>query len=36
MGGSPCLLVMGGDSRPRGRGFEPRQQILDGHLHILL
>ena len=31
MGGSPGLVVMGGDSRSKGRGFESRRQILDGH-----
>ena len=30
-GGSPSLVVMGGDSRPRGRGFESRYRRLDGH-----
>ena len=25
------LVVMRGDSRPRGHGFESRHQILDGH-----
>ena len=31
------LVVMGGDSRPRGRGFEFQHRILDGHFsHILL
>ena len=29
-GGSPGLVVMGGDSRSKGRGFESRHQILDG------
>ena len=29
--GSPGLVVMGGDSRSKGRGFESRRQILDGH-----
>ena len=31
MGGSPGLVVMGGDSRSKGRGFESSRQILDGH-----
>ena len=31
MGGSPGLVVMGGDSRSEGRGFEPQCRILDGH-----
>ena len=31
MGGSPGLVVMGGDSRSEGRGFESRHRILDGH-----
>ena len=30
-GGSPGLVVMGGDSRSKGRGFESRRRILDGH-----
>ena len=30
-GGSPGLVVMGGDSRTKGRGFESQHQILDGH-----
>ena len=30
-GRSPGLVVMGGDSRPRGRGFESRYHILYGH-----
>ena len=33
--GSPGLVVMGGDSRSEGRGFESLHCILDGHfLHI--
>ena len=28
---SPGLVVMGGDSRSRGRGFESWYRILDGH-----
>ena len=31
MGGSPGLVVMGGDSRYKGRGFESRCRMLDGH-----
>ena len=30
-GGSPGLVVMGGGSRSKGRGFESRRCILDGH-----
>ena len=30
-GGSPGLVVMGGGSRSKGRGFESRCHILDGH-----
>ena len=30
-GGSPGLVVMGGDSCSKGRGFESRYCILDGH-----
>ena len=30
-GGSPGLVVMGGGSRSKGRGFESRRRILDGH-----
>ena len=34
-GGSPGLVVMGRDSRSKGRGFESRHHILDGHFsHI--
>ena len=39
MGGSPGLVVMGVDSRSKGRGFESRRRILDGHdifhIHLL-
>ena len=28
-------MVMGGDSRPKGRGFESRYWILDGHFSHL-
>ena len=31
MGGSPGLVVMGGDSCSKGREFEPQHRILDGH-----
>ena len=31
LGGSPGLVVMGGDSRSKGRGFESWRRILDGH-----
>ena len=31
LGGSPGLVVMGGDSRSKGRGFESQCHILDGH-----
>ena len=34
-GGSPGLVVMGGDSRSEGCGFES-QRILDGLFHINL
>ena len=30
-GGSPGLVVMGGDSLSKGCGFESRHRILDGH-----
>ena len=33
MGGSPGLLVMGGDSYREGRGFESQHHILDGHYY---
>ena len=36
--GSPCLVVMGGDSCSKGREFESRHRILDGkfsHLFIV-
>ena len=36
-GGSPGLVVMGGDSRSKGHEFESRYHILDGHLsHIFV
>ena len=31
LGGSPGLVVMGGDSSPKSHGFESRYLILDGH-----
>ena len=31
LGGSPGLVVMGGDSQSTGCGFESRRRILDGH-----
>ena len=31
MGGSPGLVVMGGDSCSKGHGFESQHHILDGH-----
>ena len=31
MGGSPGLVVIGGDSCSEGHGFEFRRHILDGH-----
>ena len=31
LGGSPGLVVMGGDSRSKGREFESRHHILNGH-----
>ena len=31
LGGSPGLVVMGGDSHSKGHGFESWRQILDGH-----
>ena len=35
--GSPGLVVMGGDSRSEGCGFESRHRILDGHFpHIFV
>ena len=36
-GGSPGLVVIGRDSRSKGRGFESRHRILDGHFsHIFV
>ena len=34
-GGSPGLVVMGGDSCSEGRGFESQHSILDGHLFVV-
>ena len=35
--GSPGLVVMGSDSHSKGRGFESRHRILDGHFsHIFV
>ena len=31
MDGSPGLVVMGGDSCPKGRGFKSGHRILNGH-----
>ena len=31
-GGSPGLVVMGGDSSSEGRGFESQLRILDGDI----
>ena len=36
MGGSPGLVVMGGDSRSEGRGFKSQCRILDGHFFTLI
>ena len=37
MGGSPGLVVMGGDSCSEGCGFESQHCILDGHFsHIFV
>ena len=30
-GGSPSLVVMGGDSCSKGHGFESQRRKLDGH-----
>ena len=35
-GGSPGLVVIGGDSRFEGRGFESWRHILDGHFFTLI
>ena len=34
MGGFSGLVVMGGDSSSKGRGFEYKQCILDGHFEL--
>ena len=34
--GSSCLVVMGGDSRSEGRGFESQFRILAGLFFILI
>ena len=37
LGGSPGLVVMGGDSLSEGHGFESWYHILDGHFsHIFV
>ena len=36
LGGSPGLVVMGGDSRSEGRGFKSKCHILDGHFFTLI
>ena len=36
MGGSPGLVVMGGDSCSEGRGLDSQIRILEGHFHIYL
>ena len=37
LGGSPGLVVMGRDSRSKGRGFESRHRVQDGHIsHIIV
>ena len=36
VGGSPGLVVMGVDSRSKGRGFESQRRILDGHFFTLI
>ena len=36
MGGSPGLVVTGGDSHSEGRGFESWCHILDGHFFTLI
>ena len=35
-GGSPGLVVMGGDSYSEGRGFESRHHILDRHFFTFI
>ena len=36
LGGSPGLVVMGGDSHPKGRGFDSQYRILDGHFFTFI
>ena len=36
MGGSPGLVVMGGDSCSKGRGFESQHRILDRHFFTFI
>ena len=36
LGGSPGLVVMGGDSCSEGSGFESQRCILDGHVFTLI
>ena len=36
MGGSPGLVVMGGDSRFEGRGFEYQCHLLDGDFFTII
>ena len=35
-GGSPGLVVMGDNSCLKGRGFESRHRVLDGHIFTLI
>ena len=35
-GGSPCVVVMGGDSCSKGRGFKSHHHILDRHFFIFI
>ena len=36
LGGSPGLVVMGGDSCSKGHGFESQRRILDGHFFTVV
>ena len=36
LGGSPGLVVMGDNSCLKGRGFESRRHLLDGHFFTLI
>ena len=36
VGGSPGLVVMGGDSCSKGREFDSRHSILDGHFFTFM